>query len=97
MVILFYWDMDGSQPKQLFSVASSTQKGSVKARAIVTHLGLEESGGEWLCSKDGKGLTLCPHLKLAETYLMELVGRSGKGDETVGVTPAIGKYLWRIL
>ena len=86
MVILFYWDLHGSPPKQLFSVASCSQKGSVKARAIVTHVGGENFGGEWNCSKDGKGPTLCTHLRLAEAYLTKLGGRSDEVDNPVGVT-----------
>jgi hypothetical protein len=89
-VILFYWDLLGSPPKQLFSVASSSQQGSVKARAIVSHIGAEESGGEWLCSKDGKGPTLCTHLRLAEAYLMKLIGHSDKEDSAVAVTSDVG-------
>lgn len=72
--------MSGPQPKQSFSVASSNQKRSVKARAIVTHIGGDESGGDWLCSKDGKGLALCNHVRLAEAYLKEL-GRWSETEE----------------
>jgi hypothetical protein len=91
MVALFYWDTNGSQQKQLFSVASSSQKRSVKARAIVTHIGAEESGGEWLCSKDGKASTLCTHLRLAREYLLGLWGRSDKVDDAAGVTRDVCK------
>jgi hypothetical protein len=31
-------------------------------------------------------------MRLAETHLMELIGRSGKGDDAV-VTPEVGKYV----
>jgi hypothetical protein len=82
MVVLFSWDMSSFQSKQLFSVASSNQKRSVKARAIVTHIGTEHSGGEWLCSKDGKDLASCTHLRLAQRYLKKLGGSDlDKDDE----------------
>jgi hypothetical protein len=96
MVILFYWDVSGSQATQLFSVASGSQKGSVKARAIVTHIGSEETGGEWLCSKDGKGSALCTHLRLAEKYLQDLVGgRSGSNinDDATSIPLDVCKCL----
>lgn len=68
MVALFYWDTNGSQQlEQLFSVASSSQKRSVKAQAIVTHISAEESGGEWLCSKDGKA-SILPLLDLVTRF-----------------------------
>ena len=94
MVALFHWDTNGSQQKRLFSVASSSQNRSVKARAIVTHtIGAEESWGEWLCSKDGKPSTLCTHLRLAEAYLLGLWGQSDKVDDATGVTPDVCKWL----
>ena len=94
-VTLFHWDTNGSQQKQLFSVASSNQKRSVKARAIVSHISgdREESEGEWLCSKDGKASTLCTHLRLAGAYLLGLWGRSDKVDDAMGVAPDVCKWL----
>jgi len=95
MVALFYWDMNGSQQlEQLFSVASSSQKRSVKARAIVTHISDEESGGEWLCSKDRKTATLCTHVRLAAAYLLGLWGQSDKVDDAAGIiTPDVCKWI----
>ena len=96
MVVLYYWDVSGPQPKQLFSVASSNQKMSVKARAIVTHTGTDAYGGEWICSKDGKDLALCTHVRLAETYLKDLLGGLSDLDgeineDTTGIPLNIGE------
>lgn len=72
-------------------MASRNQKGSVKARAIVTHIGADESGGEWVCSKDGKSPILCTHQRLAAAYLVKITGRSDKVENTVDIGPDVGK------
>jgi len=74
--------MNEARSKQLFSVASSAQRSSIKARAIVTHFGDGASGGEWSCSKDGN--SLCVHQKSAQRYLKQLGGCSVDSEnETV--------------
>jgi hypothetical protein len=56
----------------MFSVASEGRVDSVKARAIVVHVGNELKGGDWSCSKDGK--SGCVHLRAAHHYLGSVSG-----------------------
>ena len=81
----------------MFSVATSTQMRSIKARAIVTHIGTEGTGGEWMCSKDGKASMLCTHLKHAEAYLKLLGGCSDAHNDEAGLSTNVivdvGKFL----
>ena len=71
-VILFLWDQEGFCPRQMFSVASEGRVDSVKARAIVVHVGNELMEGDWSCSKDGK--SSCVHRRMAYQYLASLTG-----------------------
>jgi hypothetical protein len=56
----------------MFSVASEGRVDSVKARAIVVHVGNELKDGDWSCSKDGK--SGCVHLRAAHRYLASVSG-----------------------
>lgn len=71
-VVLFLWDLEGFHPRQLFSVASEGRADSVKARAIVAHVGNELMEGAWSCSKDGK--SSCVHIRMAHQHLASLSG-----------------------
>jgi len=62
----------------MFSVASEGRVDSVKARAIVVHVGNELMEGDWSCSKDGK--SFCFHKRTAHRYLASLSGGLDAAD-----------------
>ncbi|KAJ3504073.1 hypothetical protein NLJ89_g8132 [Agrocybe chaxingu] len=94
-VVLFLWDVNEARSLQVFSVISDDRKESVKARAIVSHVGDVANGGDWTCSKDGKGE--CSHKRRAKKYLQDLEGEEGghgvdedgEGEEVSGFIAAL--------
>ena len=74
----------------MFSV-KGVSTSELKGRAIVSHTGVQPSGGTWKCSKHADG-TLCLHVRDAFDLFQSVIGEDGQElDPTVFInTPALG-------
>lgn len=60
----------------MFSVTGFSTS-ELKGRAIVTHIGVQPSGGAWKCLKHADG-TFCLHVKDAFEHFQSVTGEDGQ-------------------